>query len=409
MAWMARYRRLVTPALLAAGLLAAFPAGAAEIDTQACLAALRNQARAQGLSAGTLEQAFETIELRDRVIELDRSQPEFLSTIWDYLHSRVDEERVALGRELKRRHGRLLRRIHRDYGIRPEYLLAFWGMETNFGRYFGDIPVLDSLATLACDSRRATFFTTQFLEALQIVERGEMPLAQMRGSWAGAMGHTQFLPSTFNSYAVDYDGDGRRDLYNSLPDALASAANYLRAIGWEDGRRWGREVRLPADFNWALAGYGKRRPLAEWRRAGVMTARGEPVPAVPGMQASLLLPAGRHGPAFLVYANFDVILEWNRSLSYALAVGHLADRIAGLGRLRSEPRDLPRLRTEEVREIQARLNRLGYAAGPVDGIMGSRTRAAIEAFQAQHGLPADGYPDRTLIAYLRAADAGGES
>ncbi|HET9679852.1 MAG TPA: lytic murein transglycosylase [Gammaproteobacteria bacterium] len=373
---------------------------AAEINRKACLAALRGKAETRDYSRQTLDTAFARIDLLERVISQDRHQPEFIYTLWDYLDTRVTPERVAYGRRMKHEYADLLARINADFGVNPQYLLAFWGLETNFGRYFGDIPVLDSLATLACDSRRNEFFTTQFLEALQIIDSGAMRAEEMHGSWAGAMGHTQFLPTTYTGYAIDYDNDGERDLFNSLPDALASSANYLTAIGWHDGERWGREVELPADFNWSLAGLGTKKPISFWREAGVETVFGDPVPKA-DMMASLLLPTGRHGPAFLVYNNFHVIMKWNRSISYAIAVGYLANRIAGMGKLRADPADSPNLRTETVMEIQRRLNALGFAAGPVDGIVGSQTRGAVEAFQIRHGLPADGYPDRHLLSVLR--------
>lgn len=378
----------------------------AEVDFQACLAALRTKAADAGYARTTLETAFADIQQRDRVLVSDRQQPEFFYTFWQYLETRVTIERVARGRELLQQHGRLLNGIHRDFGIRPEFLLAFWGLETNFGRYFGDIPVLDSLATLACDPRRSDFFTTQFMNALRILERGEMQANQMRGSWAGAMGHTQFMPSVYNSYAVDYDGDGKRDLWNSLPDAFASSANYLHTIGWRDGERWGREVLIPERFNWELTGLDIRKPLHEWRRLGLKTVWGEPLP-VANMEASLLAPAGHRGPVFLVYDNFRIIMRWNYSISYALAVGYLADRIAGMGQLAAQPPTQIRLLSaDDIREIQSHLNTLGYSSGEADGVVGHKTRNAIKDFQLQHGMPADGYPDHNLLQRLRRAGSG---
>ncbi len=389
-------------------LLALSAASGAEVpavDFQACLSGLRTQAAAQGVASDTLRHAFADIRQLDRVIAADRGQPEYFYTYWQYLETRITPERVARGRALRDKYHQLLARVHRDFGVRPEYLLAFWGLETNFGSYFGDIPVLDSLATLACDPRRSEFFTREFLQALHIIENGAIALDSMRGSWAGAMGHTQFMPSTFATYAVDYDGDGKRDLWHSLPDSFASSANYLHAIGWQDGKRWGREVLLPPDFPYAQAGLGTTKPLREWRRLGVRTIFGQPLP-IADMQASLLIPAGHKGPAYLVYDNFHVIMRWNRSISYALAVGYLADRIAGLGQMHaSAPAHMRLLKASEVTEIQRRLNTLGFDSGEPDGVVGSRTRRAIKEFQLRRGLPADGFPDRTLLSLLRTAQS----
>lgn len=394
-------RRFTAGAFLATfGLMQ--PAHADQLNLKSCLSALHQAAETKDFKKHTLKEAFANLSLRPSVLKSDRSQPEFFYTFWDYYLTRVTDERVQYGRDLKHRYATLLANIHRDFGVRPEYLLAFWGLETNFGRYFGDIPVLDSLATLACDPRRAKFFTHQFLTALKLIDEGSLHVKEMRGSWAGAMGHTQFMPTTYDSYAVDYDGDGRRDLWNSLPDALASAANYLHAIGWDDGVRWGREVLVPKGFDWSKTGLSHKLPLRQWRQLGVQTVHGKPIPVI-NMKASLLAPAGRHGPKFLVYPNFHVIMDWNRSQSYALAVGRLADRIAGLGELHADPPRHPRrLTTDDIRTIQNRLNKLGYASGDVDGVFGTRTRQAIKAYQMDHGLPADGFPDPTLLKALQS-------
>lgn len=248
---------LAVPALLHAG-----------DDFQRCVATLGDQAREAGLSESAIEAALADVTPLERVISSDRRQPEFVQTFWTYLDQRVTDRRVERGRALLDEHQDLLWRIHADYGVRPQYLLALWGMETNFGGYFGDVPVIDALATLACDTRRSAFFRTQVVEAIRIIDEGHMDRDGMVGSWAGAMGHTQFMPSTFTAYAVDYDGSGRIDLWNSLPDAFASSANYLRALGWRDGHRWGREVILPEGFDYALAAPEARRSVAAWRELG---------------------------------------------------------------------------------------------------------------------------------------------
>lgn len=399
----ARYLSVMAALLLALGPGTAAADADAAASFADCLGRLKARAVSKGFAAVTIETAFTGIQYRPRVIELDRRQPEFVQTFWQYFQARITPERVERGRRLLNVHRDLLQRIHADFGVRPEYLLAFWGMETNYGAFFGRTPVLDALATLACEGRRGAFFGEQLMHALQIIDEGSITPDAMQGSWAGAMGHTQFMPSTFTAYAVDYDGDGRRDLWNSLPDALASAANYLRAMGWSDGQRWGREVRLPSRFDYTLAGLDQRRPLSEWQRLGVRLPTGRALPAT-DMEASLLLPAGHRGPAFLVYDNFRIIMRWNTSTSYALAVGHLADRIAGMGRLAAVPPKQERALTrEEIMELQGRLIRLGHLEGEIDGIAGQQTRAAVRAFQLQRGLPADGHPDYELLTLLRRA------
>ncbi|MCH8505811.1 MAG: lytic murein transglycosylase, partial [Ectothiorhodospiraceae bacterium] len=341
-----------------------------ETEFQACVDELRNVAAQQGLDSATIDNGLTNLELQRRVLELDRRQPEFFQTFWQYLDARVTEQRVKRGRELLARYRPLLDQIYADYGVRPEYLVAFWGLETNFGSYFGNMPVLDSLATLACDPRRSDYFTGELMEALKILQGGHISRDEMRGSWAGAMGHTQFMPSTFTRYGVDGSGDGRIDLWNSLPDVFASSANYLSSIGWQRGERWGREVRVPDDFDWGLSGLDQRKSLARWAELGVLAADGSSLPGR-DMEAALLLPAGHRGPAFLVYRNFDRIMRWNTSISYALSVGHLADRIAGMGKLEARPASDQRpLKREEVEEIQQRLNGLGFDSGRPDGMVG---------------------------------------
>lgn len=378
----------------------------ADDDFQQCVAGLGEKARAEGLSSSAVNEALADVTRLERVISSDRRQPEFVQTFWAYLDQRVTDRRVARGRELLETHSDLLWRIHADYGVRPQYLLALWGMETDFGGFFGDVPVIDALATLACDTRRSEFFTTQLVAAIRILDEGHMDRAGMVGSWAGAMGHTQFMPTTFTDYAVDYDGSGRIDLWNSLADAFASSANYLRALGWQEGHRWGREVILPEGFDYALAAPEARRSVAEWRRLGVRQTDGQRV-ADSDIEAELLLPEGHRGPAFLVYDNFRKIMRWNASTSYALAVGILADRIAGAGDLKARPAEPPEaMRIEAVKRLQDTLNHLGYEAGPVDGQPGRQTRAAIRAFQQDAGLPADGHPSPPVLQAAEARAGG---
>jgi membrane-bound lytic murein transglycosylase B len=372
---------------------------------QEWLEGVRDEARRRGISDKTLDAALRDIAPLIRVIELDRRQPEFTQTFWTYIRQRVSDERMKRGRALLAKHRDLLNKIQAEYGVPPRYLIAFWGLETNFGDHLGSFRVIESLATLAYDHRRAPFFRVQLLEALQIIEEGHISPDAMRGSWAGAMGHMQFIPSTFRGHAVDYTGDGRKDIWGSLPDAFSSAANFLSNMGWRPNEIWGREVRLPADFDLMLATLDRKKRLAEWSALGVRLTNGMALPQG-DMEGSLVLPQGHQGPAFLVYENFRVILRWNYSLNYAISVGHLADRIAGMPQFTTgrEAEHEP-LSHDETREIQQHLNQLGFDAGPADGVSGPRTRAAIQAFQKKMALPPDGYPAPAVLQRLRAAAA----
>lgn len=369
-------------------------------DFARCVAELQTRARNEGVSAGVVDEVLAKVSFVPRVIELDRRQPEFTETFANYLNKRVTETRIKRGRELLAEYRPFLEELTREYGVPPQYLVAFWGLETNFGTYLGKMPALDSLATLACDERRSRYFTGELLHALHLLDKDGINAADMEGSWAGALGQTQFMPSAYRRYAVDGDGDGVVNLWRSVHDALASAANFLNQLGWERGLRWGREVRLPAKFPYQESGRGNARPLSEWRGMGVKQADGSPLPGA-DVKAALLVPAGHRGPAFLVYRNFDIIMGWNRSEFYALSVGLLADRINGAGELHNPPpADAPRLTREQVEKLQAQLNALGFEAGEPDGILGSGTRAAIRRFQQARGMVADGYPDRKVLQAL---------
>ncbi|AHE98962.1 lytic murein transglycosylase [Thioalkalivibrio paradoxus] len=389
----------VLPALTLSAALAPLALGATT-EFEACLGEIREQAVDQGIDPGTTDQVLDRVERLERVIELDRRQPEFTTPFSDYLNRRVTTQRIVQGRALLHAHRALLDRVHAETGVPPAYLLALWALETNYGNHFGSFFVPSALATLACDPRRASYFTGELIAALRIVEEEAIPLERMQGSWAGAMGHVQFMPSVFLQYAVDGDGDGRRDLWGSVPDAMMSAGNFLAGLGWDDAYRWGREVLLPQDFDYGQAGRSQRRALGEWRRQGVTDTSGQPVADL-DIDAALLLPAGHRGPAFLVYDNFDVIMGWNRSEFFALTVGHLADRIAGGGRLHNPPpADAPRMSREQVIELQTALNAMGYDSGEVDGILGPATRNAIRAYQQAEGMIPDGFPDPILLARL---------
>ncbi len=363
---------------------------------------LRAEAERDGIGAATLDSALADVAPVNRVIELDQQQPEFTQTFWTYMDKRVSEGRIERGRALLTKHRDLLAQIEADYGVQPRFLVAFWGLETNFGDYLGSFQVIDALATLAYDQRRADFFRAQLLDALRIVDQGHVTAANMKGSWAGAMGHLQFIPSTFVGHAVDRTGDGRKDIWGTLPDVFASGANYLSNLGWEGDQLWGREVVLPDGFDLSQAALSVRKPLDAWAEMGVRKANGQPLSTPEGMEGSVILPQGHEGPAFLVYENFRHILSWNRSISYAIAVGHLADRIVGLPAIQ-HGRDLDNrpLSFAQAEQMQRLLNQLGFDAGPVDGVPGSQTRAAIRAFQQANGLPADGYPSVALLERLQ--------
>ncbi len=366
----------------------------------ACIASLSDRARGEGISEQTLAATLARAQYLQRIIDADRRQPEFTDSFARYLGLRITDTQVERGRALADTHGPLLARISREHGVPAQILLALWAVETSFGRFFGEIPTFDALATLACDQRRSAFFAGELMAALRLVERGHVAPEDMLGSWAGAMGHVQFMPSVYLRHAIDGDGDGRADLWNSVPDALASAANFLAALGWQPGWRWGREVQLPAEFDYTLAGRGQRRPLAEWQQLGLRNAGGGPLP-VADATASLLVPSGHQGPAFLVYDNFHVLMRWNRSEFFALTVGLLADRIGGAPPLVTPPpADTLRLSRMQVTALQQALNDAGFDAGSPDGIMGPATRGAIREFQHARGQIADGFPNAAVLAAL---------
>jgi membrane-bound lytic murein transglycosylase B len=358
------------------------------------------RARRAGISRRIYWRAMKDIEPLPRILERQRRQPEFSTPVWRYLEKRVTKARITRGRELLRRHGGLLSRIERIYGVDRHIILAIWGMETNYGRFRGRESVIRALATLAFTGRRQKYGRTQLIAALRILQAGDITIERMTGSWAGAMGHTQFIPTTYLGYAVDLDRDGRRDIWNSIPDALASTANYLRKRGWKRGVPWGFEVRLPRGFNWRLAGRRHARSIAAWERLGIRPARGRFYAR--HARAWVLLPAGHRGPAFLVTENFRAILAYNNSHAYALAVGHLADRIAGAGPLvGSWPvRDRMLTRAERI-ELQKMLAREGLYQGAFEGHIGPRTREAVRRFQAAAGIPPDGYVNAALLEHLR--------
>ncbi|MFB9869084.1 lytic murein transglycosylase [Vreelandella sulfidaeris] len=363
---------------------------------QQWLGDFRQYAAGQGISEATLSNALDGVRYRERVIELDRYQPEFVRSIWEYLDTAVSSTRISTGRETLAEHRQTALEMQQRFGVPAEIIVAIWGIESNYGSNFGDFSTLESLATLAYDGRRRDFARGELLAALRIIDEGDIAADQMKGSWAGAMGHTQFIPSSFEAYAVDGDGDGRRDIWGSIPDVMASTANYLNQAGWQPGQPWGVEVRLPEGFDYAQT---ERRSSAEWSRQGVQAQQGE-LPSFDS--AAIVVPAGANGPAFIVGANFRAILRYNNATSYALAVATLGDAIAGReGIQHAWPRDQAALTRDDIQALQRELNRAGYSVGGADGVMGPNTRQGLRNFQRDQGLTPDGFATQALLEQLR--------
>lgn len=356
-----------------------------------CLNQLKTNFASRGVSAATFER-YRPSAPDPSVIRSLNYQPEFKKEVWDYLSALVDSERVVDGIHAKSRHLQTLRRIESRYGVNMHYVLGVWGVESNFGQTLGKKPLFDSLATLSCFDRRQSYFRGEFANALKIVQKGDMHPQDMMGSWAGAFGQTQFMPSTFLELAVDFDGDGRRDIANSVADSLASTANFLVKRGYRTGEPWGYEVRLNGYRG--VSGRTKKQPISTWRKAGLTLVDGSPLPSTLG-SAGLLLPAGRLGPAFLVGKNFDTFYAYNASESYALAIAHLSDLIAKnqsqfVNFATPWPTDDPGISRREAKEIQQALIYAGYDIGTVDGIIGDNTRRAIMDYQRKMGVAVDG-------------------
>lgn len=355
---------------------------------------------AAGIDEATLRVAFDDVQYLPRVVELDRAQPEFTRAVWDYLDRAVTPQRVALGQTKLQQVRSEADAAAARYGVPPAIVVAIWGIESNYGDYTGNTPTIDALATLGFDSRREAWARGQLLAALKILQSGDISRANMIGSWAGAMGQTQFLPSAFLAYAVDADGDGRRDIWGSAADVMASTANFLARSGWQANQPWGAEVQLPPGFDVGRADGELKQSSASWAADGVRTLDGTPLPEL--ADAAILLPAGARGPAFLAGANFRAILRYNNSTSYALAVSLLAQRIAGGPGVQAPwPRDLPALTRSQVLAMQAALNERGFDSGTPDGFAGPATRDALRRYQRSVGLPADGYPTLELLQRLQ--------
>ena len=370
----------------------------------ACLAKIRTQAAARGVTADNFDRWTATLAPDLSVLDLLDAQPEFTTPLWDYLAGLVDEERVADGRMQLDLHRDLLAAVSARSGVDPATVVAVWGVESDYGRVSGKRPLLASLSTLSCFGRRQAFFRGELLSLLGLLQSGDLRDPELTGSWAGAFGHTQFMPSTYARVAVDQDGDGRRDLVASIPDALGSTAAYLQRAGWRSGEPWGYEVTLPPGFDAAVAGRTKRRPLSEWLTRGIARADGVPLAAA-DTPAALLLPTGPQGPAFLVFRNYDAIYAYNAAESYALAITLLSDRLRGGAGLRTPwPTDDPGLSRAQRRQLQVLLLARGHAIGAADGMIGNLTRRAIQAEQQAFGLlPADGRAGRKILTALERA------
>ncbi len=379
-------------------------AGTAKAGFSDWLADFEQEAINNGISQTTLDKAFNNISPLPQVIQLDHSQPEFIYPFSTYISQRVTPQKIAAGQKLLVQYQTLFDAIEKEYGIPRSLLVAFWGMETNYGRNKGNINIPAALATLAQDSRRQDFFRAQLMDAMRILEAGNVTASAMRGSWAGAMGHMQFMPSTFMRYGVDADNDGRIDVWQSVPDAMVSAANYLASIGWITNEPAAIEVQLPSNFAWQNAQLTLRKPVAEWVELGVKTVNDAPFPMVTNNTA-ILLPQGWQGPAFMVFSNFDVIMDWNRSVNYALSVANLADRYGGsIPIVGGQYAETGALSFNQMMILQTSLNEHGFDAGNSDGFPGLKTQAAIRLYQASVGLPADGYASLSLLMRLQGID-----
>ena len=382
------------------------PAAADEAAFTSCVADLRGEAIRQGVREEVFDAQIADLAPDMAVLGFLDAQPEFVTPIWDYLAALVDEERVTDGTAMLSEWKTVLERVEAEYGIDRATVVAVWGVESNYGCNFGSRPLLSSLSTLSCFGRRQAFFRGEFITTLKIVQEGHVAPERLTGSWAGAFGHTQFMPSTFMRLAVDFDGDGRRDLVDSVPDALASTANFLKRAGWRSDLPWGFEVGLPAGMKVSDAGRKNKRAVSEWVARGVKRLDGRPMPAA-GTQAALLLPAGEAGPAFLITRNFDALYSYNAAESYGLAIAHLSDRLRG-GRpfVTPWPTEDPGLSRAERRELQSLLISRGHDIGEVDGMIGARTRDALKLEQTRLGLELSGRAGQRALQALRVRSEG---
>ncbi len=390
-------------ALIAASLFAApLPALAAQCGKTGAgfepwLKSFEQEASAAGHSPGAIS-ALNGVSYDQKVISADRRQGVFTQSFNEFSGRMVADYRMKQGRGLLKKYSDTFARVEREFGVPGPVITAFWGLETDFGANLGDFNTLQSLATLAYDCRRPEMFRGELMAALSLLDHGDLSASEMKGAWAGELGQTQFVPSYYADFAVDYDGDGKRNLVRSAPDVLASTANLLKHHGWQAGQPWLEEVRVPSEMPWEEADLAIKHPRSAWAGFGVKKADGSALPS-DGMQASLLLPMGRLGPAFLAYPNFDVYTQWNQSLVYATTAAYFATRLAGAGPVQRGSAEAPS--RAQVQEVQQLLKKLGYDVGGADGVIGAQTRAAVKAVQQKLGLPADSYPDPTFLAALK--------
>jgi membrane-bound lytic murein transglycosylase B len=375
---------------------------AAVADFKNCLERMWPAAAKRGISRASFDTFASPLEPDVKIMDYVDAQPEFTKAFWDYLDLLVTEERIARGREILTQHAAAFAAAERAYGVDRHFIAAIWGIETKYGTVAGERPVIRSVATLACVGRRQAYFKDEFLAALEILHRGDIRPEQLKGSWAGAFGATQFMPTAFKRYAVDFDSDGRRDVVASVPDVIASTANHLKMAGWVPGQTWGYEVVVPQGFNFMLADASKRLTLAEWERMGVRRPNGQGF-ARARDRAYLFVPAGARGPSFLMLDNFRAIMKYNPAEAYALAIGHLADRLRGGSPIvQAWPRDERVLSRDERLELQQHLARHGFDVGEPSGRLGLKTRSAVRDFQARTGLVPDGFATVAILERLRS-------
>jgi lytic murein transglycosylase len=360
----------------------------------------RKEAVANGISRETVAAALDGVTLDPSVIARDRKQGFFAQSFLSFSSKLISKNRIQNGLARLKQHRDLFARVEKQYGVPGPVIAAFWALESDYGAAMGKLPVLRSLATLAYDCRRGEMFRAELMDALRIVDRGDLTPEEMIGPWAGELGHMQFLASHYHKYAVDYDGDGRRHLIASVPDVVATTANFLSQLGWKRGEPWLEEVRVPANLPWDQADLAVQHPRSKWAAWGVTRVDGSPLQG-DSMPASLLLPMGRHGPAFLGYQNFQVYLQWNQSLNYCITVAYLATRLAGAPAMSRGSQPIPELTMDQIKELQQLLARRGYDVGEVDGKIGAATRASVKAMQMKFGMPADSYPTEELVDRLR--------
>jgi membrane-bound lytic murein transglycosylase B len=363
--------------------------------------AFRVEAEDAGISKATLDTALTGIKLNHKVLKRDAYQPEFVKPIWSYLNTAVSDTRVTNGKRKYAQHKQLLEEVGTKYGVAPQLITAIWGLETAYGVTFGGFNVIESFATLGYHGRRSSFAKQQLIAALQIIDNGDIPAEKMIGSWAGAMGHTQFIPTSYNERAVDYDKDGKRDIWGSFGDVFASTANYMQNAKWRADETWGAAITLPDDFDWNLADRSVKKPVSEWASLGIKPANGKKLPYSAG-EAWILLPAGHQGPAFIALPNFRSIMRYNNSTAYALGISMLSDRIAG-GEPQSYnwPTSLQALTRKQSKELQQLLTDTGFDTQGIDGILGANSRKALRAWQQSAGLVPDAFATLELLELLR--------